>query len=118
LAVLGAALPWATAFGGVFTKAGTEGDGIVTLIVGLACGLIGALRLAGVLARTASTVLLSLAGAGIALVGIIDLVDLQQRVADAGVQGVSAGSGLYLTILAGGSILVGALLDSGRDLKN
>jgi hypothetical protein len=115
---LGALLPWAMV--GAFTKNGTEGDGVLTLVGGV---VIAALALASrSRSDTAQVKRLGVAIVIIALlagaVGIYDLVDIA-RGADAGAFHLDAspGIGLYLTVLGAGVALVGGvmLLRDGSD---
>ena len=95
---LAAFMPWASLFG--ISKAGIEGDGVITLILAIigaavlsfSTGLIGRPRSAG---RASQIVLLVLAGL-VALVGLLDM------------SGVAA-IGLYLTFFGGVAWLVGAI---------
>jgi predicted membrane channel-forming protein YqfA (hemolysin III family) len=91
-------MPWASIFG--ISKAGIEGDGVITLILAIigaavlsfSTGLIGHPRSPG---RFSQIVLLALAGL-VALVGLIDM------------SGVAA-LGLYLTFFGGMAWAVGAI---------
>lgn len=96
--VLAAFLPWASLWG--FTKLGIEGDGVITLALAVAGGIV-LLRTTGVVgaARTpgrASQISLVVLAAITALIGVIDM------------SGVAA-IGLYLTLFGGIAWLVGAV---------
>lgn len=97
--VIGSVMPWATAFGGALSKAGTDGDGAITLVLGL---LIAAGGLAVGLARGRIWIAIVAALLG-ALVGVtagIDLSDAQSKIGDLhGV--VSVGAGLWVTLFGG-----------------
>lgn len=99
--VIGAFLPWAALFG--MSKAGIQGDGVITLVLAiigavvllLTSGAAGAAEKAsGKVAHIALIVLAAL----VAIVGIVDM------------NGVAA-VGLYLTFLGGLAWLVGAVWD-------
>jgi hypothetical protein len=96
-AFIGAFLPWATV--GAFSVAGTDGDGVLTLILGIA---VGALGVSGI--RTAKKGLLIgslIRAALIAIIATIDIADINS-VAD-GPFGLTAkpGGGIILTLAAG-----------------
>lgn len=94
LAVVGAFMPWATALG--VSVSGTEGDGVITLVLGIV--VVGA-----VLAQSGGTV----ARAGVGLLGV--LVALIALVVFGNMEGmVSPAIGLYITLLAGLVIVAGA----------
>jgi predicted membrane channel-forming protein YqfA (hemolysin III family) len=103
---LAAFMPWASIFG--ISKAGIEGDGVITLILAIigaavlsfSTGLIGSPRSPG---RVSQIVLLVLAG----LVAVVGLLDMS---------GVAA-IGLYLTFFGGVAWVVGAIwqLTRGED---
>jgi hypothetical protein len=107
--VLGAFLPWATVsiFGTSVSKAGTSGDGILTLIL---CSISGALGIAlhrGSERRSAaiwSLVLVVLA----AFIAAYDTVDVSRIASRAGA--VSVGFGLYLTDVGCVVAFVGTLM--------
>ena len=81
--VVGAIGPWATAFG--FDKAGTEGDGVLTLT-----GAVVALLLLTWLKRPTLALVVSF---GIAVIAIYDFIDIS------GTEFVSVGWGLYLSLV-------------------
>src|SRR4249920_1344604 len=101
-AIVGSLLPWATA--GPFSVAGTSGDGVITLLAGVA------------------TIAIVLAGGAIwaAIIGgliitAVSIYDLQQLSAIApGPFGLHAdpGSGLVLVLLAGGVLLGVACIEA------
>jgi hypothetical protein len=101
--VLGALLPWATVstvFGSM-SASGTDGDGVITLLCGIAIGV-----MFGLWKRPAVIVAAVLAGIAL-LVGIIDLVDIGRTSADfGGFVDASPGIGLFLTVLASIAALV------------
>jgi hypothetical protein len=106
--VLAAFMPWVSIFG--ISKAGIEGDGVITLILAIigaavlsfSTGLIGRPRSPG---RASQIVLLVLAGL-VALVGLLDMSGL-------------AAIGLYLTFFGGVAWVVGAVwqLTRGSGLR-
>ncbi len=79
--IVGSFLPWATVtapFVGHISKAGTDGDGKFTLVVGIAIAVLAAVALAGYRNRILAIAILVLAGVAFA-VTLIDLVDINQR---------------------------------------
>lgn len=105
-AFVGAFLPWATL--GVLSKAGTEGDGVITLVLAVLGGLLG---FAGISKRRAGMLVGSLICAAlITLVAIVDIADIGS-VGDSsfGLE-PDVGSGLILTLVAGGLGIIGAIL--------
>lgn len=98
IVVLGSFLPWATVdtFFGSFTANGLDGDGRVTLVLGLAAGV-----LVGLWKRPTVIVGAVLSGLAV-LIAVVDLVDLARAFDDdLGLADVSPGIGLILTLLAG-----------------
>jgi hypothetical protein len=83
LIVLGSLLPWATAVGGFgisVSKSGVEGDGVFTIILGIAIGLVGLTMLQGQnLARARATLIAS--AIALALI-VFEFIDIQARVKD------------------------------------
>jgi len=109
LAVIGSFLPWAEALGGLVQKNGTEGDGAITLILAL---IGGGLSLAVALGRRRRTAIWTglgvfACGSLIAAVAAYDLADLNHIIEETSREenlfdpGLSAGTGLYLTLVAG-----------------
>jgi hypothetical protein len=107
LIALGSFLPWAsvTLFGAEITIDGMDGDGPITLFGAF---VVGALMLAAHLQRpsTAKVVTSLVFAALVTLVAIVDIVDVQSRVAD--VEGgvgldvdASIGVGLWMVLLGG-----------------
>ena len=114
-AIVGAFLPWlkvTAAFVGTLTISGMEGgsDGKVTAAGGLVLAL--SASIAWGQRRAFVGVIALLVGAAIAVVGVIDYVDVQQRLDELNAEdfpGVaSVGIGLYLTIGSGIAAAVGA----------
>ncbi|MEL7210018.1 MAG: hypothetical protein AAGK32_17600 [Actinomycetota bacterium] len=107
--LVGAVLPWATVSTGFgsFSKAGTEGDGVLTLVLGL---VIGGLALPMLTSRTVKRGLAIgiVIAAGIALaIAIYDIVDVNNTLGDLGeFADGSPGVGLYLT--AAGAVAAAA----------
>lgn len=107
LALIGAVLPWAevrAVFFGQLDVAGTEGDGVITLLLGLVLGALGVLaplagnpRWLGVVALVTSVVIFA--------VGAYDLADVTRAASELRTElfGIDArpGPGLYLTVVAG-----------------
>ena len=111
LMVLGSVLPWAqvtSVFGSVSLN-GTEGDGKVTLVLGLVVAVLGLVALANHRAKLHILVpILGLIGGG---VGLYDLLNVSSKFESVSSEFVrpSVGIGLYLVILGGGVALVAAL---------
>jgi hypothetical protein len=107
--VFGAILPWAEAPFGV-SKAGVEGDGAVTLVLGLIIGAIAIVRWirpSSRLWKWTSVVGGGLLSGLILTVAVVDIADVESIADDA--EGlIKVGSGLYVTALAGGVGLAGA----------
>lgn len=105
-AFIGSFLPWATA--GPFTVAGTDGDGMITLVLAVAAGALGA----GGIAKASKGMLIGSAvcAALVLLIGIVDIADINS-VADGpfGLE-ASVGGGLILTTLGGLVGVIGAIL--------
>jgi len=110
LAVVAAFMPWATAtvFGITINKNGTDGDGILTLVLCGATAVMGIVMLRGSYRRALgiwAIVLLVLA----LFIGIYDTADVSRVASDHnGV--VSVGYGLWLTDVGVVVALVGAML--------
>jgi hypothetical protein len=108
LAAIGSFLPWAEAVGGLMKVNGTDGDGVITLVV----ALIGAgVSLGVIFAETRKTAVS--AGIGTLACGVIiaaiagyDMNNLHNVIGEAETEsswdaGLSVGSGLYLTLVGG-----------------
>ncbi|HEY8547284.1 MAG TPA: DUF2510 domain-containing protein [Acidimicrobiales bacterium] len=103
---LGALLPWVKVtapFVGTITKAGTEGDGVLTLLGAL---IFGGLVVRGLMGRwSRGQVIGALVVASlVTLVAVIDTADVANRVgdlADDAAVDASVGIGLWLTLLGG-----------------
>lgn len=94
--VIGSFLPWATVdtWIGTFSANGMDGDGVITLLLGLAAGALIALW-------KRPLVIIAAVVAGLAaLVAVVDLVDLGRAIGDSGFADVTPGIGLILTLLA------------------
>ncbi len=112
-AVIGSLLPWATAQTGLgsFSVAGTDGDGLITLVVGLAVAL-----LAFPVDRFRGRRLMALLAAlGLAAMAVMEVVNVTDRVASSSTDNLraSVGIGLWLTAAAG-VVAVAALVMSVR----
>ena len=127
-AVIGALLPWAQinlSFGAEGLSAnvnGTEGDGVITLVLGILLGAVAVLALAtrGV-ARWAAVVGI-VAAVIMTAIAVIDIVDVNRTAGDISpLVDVSVGAGLWVTLIAGLAGIVGGVLmlaqqRSGRQL--
>lgn len=100
--IVAAFLPWATL--GPFTKNGTEGDGVLTLVLGLIAGALclWAVRSGSARAHRAAGLGAVIAGGFCSLIAVVDLNNFD------GV--VSRGIGLPLTLVAGIAVAVFGLV--------
>jgi hypothetical protein len=114
--VVGSLLPWAEVtapFIGTVTKSGTDGDGVLTLIGALVIAGLGFLAFGS--RRSRGAIIGSLVVAGlIALVAVVDMVDVSSRIADVEDQDLavsaSIGIGLWVVLLGAGVAIVGCVL--------
>lgn len=112
--VIGSVLPWATVetWIGSFSASGVEGDGVLTLILGIAAGV-----LIGLWKRP-----LVIIGAGVAglaaLITLIDLINLGRVIGDmAGLGSIKPGFGIILTLLASLAAVALAVLGQAQLAK-
>ncbi len=113
--VIGALLPWATvsaAFVGTINKAGTDGDGVITLLFGLAIAGMGwPLLTRGRLPLWAAITVLVL-GVLATLICLYDIVDVSSKADDLeGVATASVGIGLWLSAIAAVGVCAGGGLE-------
>jgi hypothetical protein len=103
LAVIGSIGPWATL--GIFSKAGTDGDGVISLVAA-SVGIIAAL-----VAWQGSRVVIGILGVVVAAVGIIDIGDVSSSGAELFGQEIkpSVGWGLWLVTIGGVAAAVCAM---------
>jgi hypothetical protein len=114
LVVLGAFLPWVKAQAGIFsvTKNGIDGDGVLTLLLAIALGIVFP---AGRPAKTVGWIVITLSGLILAI-ALYDTVDISNKADELtrsnALVDVSAkvGIGLWLTLAAGVAALVGGIL--------
>lgn len=100
LILVGALLPWATI--GPFSASGTDGDGAITLPLGVLAGACGVMR--GVATKpsglqTAVAIAALVLGVLVTLIGLVDTADVSGA--------ATVGGGLILTVVAG-FCLIGA----------
>lgn len=99
LVLLGSLLPWATVdtgFGSISVR-GTEGDGVLTLLLALAGG---AAAVAVVMARKPMAAIGGIVAGGLALlIGAYDFIDLARVSGGGGLVEASVGFGLWLVLL-------------------
>jgi hypothetical protein len=120
--IVGALLPWATASAGFISvsKAGTDGDGVITLILGVVIAL---LALFAWKPQPHQLAVIVGVGAGLAAggVAIYDIVNVSDAVNTAQTQSAlvhaSVGSGLYVTAVGAGIAIFGALVKNGETHK-
>jgi hypothetical protein len=96
--VLAAFLPWVSAI--FASKAGVEGDGVITLVLGGLAGL-----MAWKMPRQWANVLVGLAGITVSSIALLDANHISQLASERDIA-VTIGMGLWLTAL-GGIVLVG-----------
>jgi hypothetical protein len=112
LVVIGSLLPWATVttFFGSVGYAGTEGDGKITLVIGLLAAIAAFLELTQDRDTRGAVVVLACAAGGTA---VFDLANITDRIAtvSSGFVRASAGIGLYAVLAGGGLALCGAFID-------
>lgn len=107
--LIGAGGPWVTS--GLFSKAGIEGDGVITLAIAAIVGLMAFLATRRPNKWLAPAAIVG--GALILVVGIIDILDIRDSASPDGLFGgidVSVGWGLYLTVIAGVILIAGGVL--------
>lgn len=117
-AIVAAFLPWISAtavFAGSLSRNGLDGDGQITIVLGVVAVVLAVVALRGQPAPLAALVIVAGLGALIAVIGVIDYVDARNRIGDLTVEerqlvAISIGAGLYLTIAAGVAVVVGAVL--------
>jgi hypothetical protein len=127
-AVIGALLPWAridVSFGTEDVSAnvnGTEGDGVITLVLGILLGAVAVLALATRGVARWAAVVGTVAAVVMTAIAIIDIVDVNRTAGDISpLVDVSVGAGLWVTLIAGlagiiGGVLLLAKQRSGRQL--
>jgi hypothetical protein len=101
--VIGSFLPWATALGGLISKAGTAGDGVITLIIGF---ILVVLSILVIRRQGRRWVLISafLLGLVVVIVAIADIGDVGNRAE------LSIGAGLIIVLLGGIAVSVVELI--------
>jgi hypothetical protein len=120
LLVVGALLPWATViapFVGTISAAGTDGDGVITLVLGLlvgACGIVGLRSQRGSTAKIAGAIGLVVA----AVIGCYNVATISNAAGDVPELDLelhaSVGMGLWLTVAAAMGGLGGLFLTRAR----
>ena len=120
MTAVGSILPWAkvSSMFGTISKAGTEGDGMITLIVGIVVILFGTIVFI-IDKYDFAVIFATLSSIGIISVAIIDLVSTSRRAAMVSGQYVTAsvGEGLYIVLLGGIIIMVGVIIDAAGHSK-
>lgn len=118
LVLVGSVGPWVTAFGFIEVS-GTEGDGMITLVLALVAGLLIGWRVAS--GSRWPRFLAGLAFLAVAGIGVYDWSELERNIdeADEDVRAfvdaaVSVGWGLVLTTFAGVAGLIVTVLDAAR----
>lgn len=109
LVAIGAFGPWATILG--FSKAGTDGDGVITLVLALAAAALVGLAIRR--GRAPSRVGVGVCAVLITAIAVMDVADVQDTDVGSFLGGsidVSVGWGLWLTLCGGIALLVAAVL--------
>ncbi|MEO7557367.1 MAG: hypothetical protein ABIV94_12270 [Acidimicrobiales bacterium] len=108
---VGALLPWATVDIGIasVSKAGTAGDGVITLCLAVVAIILGGFGYQRGMSRKASMWSIVL-GALILAVGVYDTIDVNTRAADLKIGSASVGLGLWLTDIAAIVLVVGSFM--------
>ena len=119
--IVGAFLSWASVDfqGESISKAGTDGDGVITVVFGIAAAVLGFLALGATRRRWHAITALVLS-ALVAIIAVIDIADIKSRFGDdtSGLDvEVSIGIGLWLTLAGGLAAAVGAVLVLTRTPK-
>jgi hypothetical protein len=120
LVVLGSFLPWITAnaalVGGI-SRNGLDGggDGIITLLAGIAIVVLALATFVSLRSVRGYGVLIAIVGGIAGLVGIADMVDATRRVGEAndafaGFGTASVGAGLWTVLIGAAIALIGGLL--------
>jgi hypothetical protein len=108
----GALLPWATLNAGIISvsKAGTDGDGVITLLLAIVVGVLLLAKWKAGLSRAVVIVALVL-GVIVLAIATIDAIDVASRFEDNDLVEVraSVGIGLWLTLLGGIAMIAGAI---------
>jgi hypothetical protein len=111
LVLIGSFLPWATVTTvfGTISVAGTNGDGKITLGVGLAIVLVSILELTGTSGARILNIVIGVVAAGI---GVLDYANVSERIAGASsdVAQAAVGVGLYAVIAGGIAVIVGGFI--------
>lgn len=108
LIFIAAFLPWATvdtAIGSV-SASGTDGDGVITLILAILAGIAVA---ASAKRLRFSEGVAGVLGIVVALIGIVDWSDVAGVAGASGLASVSVGAGLVLTTLGGVALVICAV---------
>lgn len=111
LVAIGSLMPWATithVFGTVNLN-GTEGDGKITLVVGLVLVFLAVLELTGTGNIRAIILIVAVVAAGL---GVYEIVNLNDRLVDVNTEFARASVGVGLNAVVGGGVLavLGSLL--------
>ncbi|KGM15210.1 hypothetical protein N867_10825, partial [Actinotalea fermentans ATCC 43279 = JCM 9966 = DSM 3133] len=112
--LIGSFLPWATIdmWLGSYSANGTEGDGVITLLLGVAAGVLMGLW------KRPLVIIAAVASGLAALVAVANLIDVGRSMGDLdGLADVSPGLGLILTLLAALAGVVLAVLGQAQLAK-
>jgi hypothetical protein len=107
--VIGAFMPWVTL--GLLHASGTDGDGVITLILAILAGVLILVTANNVRPGLAFVVIIF--GVLVTAVAGYDMANIQDKIHSSGnafVSSASVGSGLYVTLLGGIGLAVGGVL--------
>jgi hypothetical protein len=120
---VGSLLPWAEVNAGLLERKvnGTEGDGVITLVIAILVGLVAALGLLKrEVAGAAVTVVLlgGVAAGGVAIYDTANVSDAAKRAEDiSSLVTAKVGGGLYVCIVGAVVVVVGALLANAKKAR-
>lgn len=108
--IIGSFMPWATltSFLGDINKNGTEGDGAITLVMGILIGLAAVFSKprSGKRGSWVAVVL----GVLVGLIAIIDIADIERLANDVPFAEINVGIGLYVVLIGAVIAVVGGLI--------
>jgi hypothetical protein len=110
LVIVGAFMPWVKL--SFISASGTDGDGVLTLII---AAVAGGLIFLGLSRGVAIQATIIGAGALICILAVYNMVDISGQDSEVGLEGlfsenVSIGEGLYMTLVGGIAIVAGGVM--------
>ena len=109
--VIGAFLAWATVSLGStsLSTAGTDGDGVITLVLGLAVAAGAIALLAKIGPQRPPSAIAVVGSVIIVIITVIDVADVESVAGGGGLVDVSVGVGLWLTLVGGIAAALGSI---------